>query len=413
MEVIRLHEMKELMSVHPRSTGVVLVGFVLLSLNTRVPFGQVGPLAPSAGFDSGLVTLLGMLPPLGMGLAAPFVPMLLRRAGADRLLFWASVVALIGAIVRSFGVTSLLVGTCIAALAIGVINVVIPVYVRRHFEGRRSGPVFGAYALAMGLGSALAAAVAVPVASATGHWELAIATAIVPALLAVVGGALMVERTSPRRGVTPESTGEPIEDEPVAEQLAEEAQVATSWLAWSLLFFFGIQSLLFYGMLAWLPSILVAGGWPTETAAAAQTVLILGIALGGFLAPMLGARWPSQTGSVIGIIALCAVGILGLVWAEPLALVLWVPLLGLGLGGGQALPAVLYAHRGTSHEHTAALSAFAQTGGFFVAALGPWLMSAAFDAGGSWDVPLLWLAVLCTANAALSWRGSRSARAAA
>ncbi|POX36930.1 hypothetical protein C3486_31000, partial [Streptomyces sp. Ru73] len=55
-----------------RAAGVLLVvGFVLLSLNTRVAFGQVGPLAPVAGFSSGTVTLLGLLPPLCMGLFAP------------------------------------------------------------------------------------------------------------------------------------------------------------------------------------------------------------------------------------------------------------------------------------------------------------------------------------------------------
>lgn len=398
------------MSAQRRSPAVLVLGFVLLSFYTRVPFGQIGPLAPSAGFNSAVVTLLGMLPPLGMGLAAPFVPALLRRAGEDRLLFWASLAALVGAVGRCFDLVGLIVGTCVTALAIGVINVLIPVFVRRRFPGPRSGPVFGAYAFAMGLGSALAAAVAVPVASASGRWELAIATAVLPAVMAVVGGALMLDRRSTDRNSSDasEPTGEPIADESVAEQLADEAKVAKSWLAWSLLCFFGVQTLLFYGLLAWLPSILVDGGRSAGTAATGQTILILGIALGGFAAPLLGGPRPSQTGVVAAIIAACAIGMVGLAYAESLALGVWVPLLGLGLGGGQALPSVLYAHRGTRHAHTAALSAFAQTGGFLVAAFGPILMSAANRASGSWTVPLVGLAVLCAGNLALSWRGSRN-----
>lgn len=397
------------MLTRPRTTGALLTGFILLSLNTRVPFGQIGPLAPSAGFDSGVVTVLGMIPPLGMGLAAPVVPLLLRRAGEDRLLLWASTAALIGAIGRSLGLSGLIVGTGMTALAIGVVNVLIPVYVRRRFPGPRSGPIFGAYALAMGMGSALAAAVAVPVAEATGSWEGAIATAVVPGALGVLGAVLMLDRQQgePTSRTSSETVGDVLTDEPIDEQFATEVRAARTWLAWSLLSFFGIQTLLFYGLLAWLPSILVAGGSSPATAATGQTILILGIAFGGFAAPFLAARRPSQSGTVAAVIVLCALGTLGLAFASAIAVFTWVPLLGLGLGGGQALPAVLYARRGTSAEHTAALSAFAQTGGFLVAALGPVLMSVGYESSGSWTVPLGALALLSAANLALSSRGAR------
>lgn len=382
-----------------RSAVVVLIGFVLLSLNTRVPFGQVGPLAPIAGFEAGLVMLLGALPPLGMGIAAPFVPMLLRRAREDHLLLGASVAALAGAVGRSFGLTGLLAGTCVVSLAIGVINVLVPVYVRKRFAGAQAGPVFGAYALSMGLGSALAAFAAVPVAEATGRWGIAIASAILPAMLAVVGGVMMLDA---RRTTVPSTPSPPNESVSIA-----TGNVTRTWLAWSLLSFFGVQTLLFYALLAWLPSIMVDSGASTSEAGIAQTVLILGIAAGGFLAPVLGARHASQTGVVAAIIALSTIGLLGTALVPVFSTLVWVPLLGLGLGGGQALPAVLYAHRGASHEHTAALSAFAQTGGFLVAALGPVLLSAAREISGSWMVPLIALGALCTGNLLLSWRGAR------
>jgi CP family cyanate transporter-like MFS transporter len=383
-----------------RSAAVLLTGFVLLSLNTRVPFGQVGPIAPLAGFSSGLVMLLGALPPLGMGIAAPFVPLILRRAGEDHLLLWASILALAGAAVRSFGLSGLIVGTCVVSLAIGVINVLVPVYVRRRFVGTRVGPVFGAYALSMGLGSALAAFVAVPMAETTGRWELSIATATITAVLAVVGGIMMLD--------TCQATGQTTPSTPTQTAGSTTNNLARSWLAWSLLCFFGVQTLLFYALLAWLPSIIIDSGGSTSESGLAQTLLILGIATGGLFAPIAGARHSSQTSVVATIIASCTIGLLGIALLPTLSLSVWVPLLGLGLGGGQALPAVLYSHRGKNHRHTAALSAFAQTGGFLVAALGPVLLNAARELAGSWTVPLIALGTVCAANLFLSWHGART-----
>lgn len=379
------------MSTTRRSAVLTLIGFVLASLNTRVPFGQVGPLAPIAGIDADMVTLLGVIPPLGMGIAAPFVPMLLRRAGEDRLLLWASVLALVGAGLRPFGASGLAWGTVVVALAIGVVNVLIPVYVRRRFAGPKAGPIFGAYALAMGGGSALAAAVVVPVAQATGRWELAVATAGVPAVLAVVGSVMMLDARSADPSVVPAGS-------------VVKTPVAGTWLAWSLMAFFGVQTLLFYTLLAWLPSVLIAGGTSTAAAGSGQAILILGIAVGGFASPLLAARRTSQVGVITLIVGLCAVGMLGLALVPLLSQWLWVPLLGLGLGGGQALPAVLYAHRGANPSHTAALSSFAQTGGFLIAATGPILLNTLHAAFENWSTPLVILSVACVANLALSWR---------
>ncbi|WP_297004589.1 CynX/NimT family MFS transporter [uncultured Corynebacterium sp.] len=384
-----------------RSATALIVGFVLVSFNTRAPFGQVGPLAPVADLSSTVVTLLGVIPPLAMGISAPFVPHLLRRLGETRLFLVASGVALAGAVGRPFGVTGLITGTAVVSLAIGVINVLIPVYVVSRFPGRRSGPVFGAYALSMGLGSALVALVTVPVAHLTGHWETAVAVVALPALSALVGSRMMDD------GVTAASSSAEPARVPSTGESAAAPRVSRTWLAWSLTAFFGVQTLLFYALMAWLPSILVSTGHSVGSAGIAQTVLIIGISLGGLLSPLIAARSRDQSRLVAVIITLCTVGLVGLALAPGLATALWVPLAGVGLGGGQAVPAVLYAHRGRDHAHTAALSSFAQSVGFLVAATGPVLLNLGHSAFGNWSTPLLILATVCIVNLSLSWRAGK------
>jgi MFS transporter, CP family, cyanate transporter len=77
-----------------------------------------------------------------------------------------------------------------------------------------------------------------------------------------------------------------------------------------------------------------------------------------------------------------AAGFAGLLIAPQAATVVWCLLLGAGLGSGQGVAGVLYAKRGVDHVHTAALSTFAQTIGYVVAAVGPVLAGLLIALGG-------------------------------
>ncbi|MFD9690797.1 MFS transporter [Kitasatospora sp. NPDC059088] len=365
-----------------------MLGFVLLSLNSRVAFGQVGPLAPVAGWGAGTVTVLALIPPLCMGLFAPLGALARRRLGEERGLFWASVLLVAGAVVRTLGMPGLYVGTALVAAAVAVVNVLIPVFVRTRFAPRRIGTMMGVYALSMGAGSAVVAALVAPVAGAW-SWEAAIALAVVPAVLAVVG-------TVPQlRGPRPS---------PAAVAPGVRRPVGRTALAWSLTAYFGIQTLVFYATLAWLPTILVGAGVSRTTAGTDQAVMILGLAVGGFLAPVLAAARRDQRPHILGVVAVCVLGLLGLLLAPAAGAPVWAGILGIGMGGGQALAGVLFTRRGTDHDHVAALSTMAQTGGYLISAAGPALLAVLHGSTGAWTVPLLALISLLLVGAVLSMR---------
>ncbi|MFF3391301.1 MFS transporter [Streptomyces sp. NPDC002669] len=377
------------------SAVLLVTGFVLLSLNTRVAFGQLGPLAPVAGLGTGAVTLLGLLPPLCMGAFAPFVPLVRRRLGEERGLFAASALLLAGAVVRMLGMPGLLVGTALVGVATAVVNVLIPVFVRSRFAPRRVGVMMGVHALSMGAGSALVAALMVPVWRAGGHaWEPAIGVAVIPAALAALGIAPQLRYG--KRGVEPERS-----------RGRDRVRVLGSGdrgLAWSLIAFFGLQTLLFYTTLAWLPAILVASGVAEGTAGTMQSLFIVGVAVGGFLTPVLAAARTDQRPHLLAVLLVCASGYAGLLVAPAAAPALWSFVLGAGLGGGQAVAGVLYVKRGRDHDHVAALSTAAQTGGYLLAAAGPVAAAALHTATGGWTVPLLVLTGVLLPSAAASLR---------
>ncbi|MFJ2872719.1 MFS transporter [Streptomyces sp. NPDC087298] len=402
----------------PAAAVTLVVGFVLLSLNTRVAFGQLGPLAPVAGFGTGTLTLLGLLPPLCMGLFAPLAATARRRLGEERGLFWASALLLAGAVVRILGLPGLFIGTVLVSIATAVVNVLIPVFVRSRFEPRRVGVMMGVYALSMGVGSALVAALMVPVWEASGHsWRTAIGLAAVPAALAALGIAPQLRhagrgagrgaepgaaRTGVPSGAGAVGTGVPRSAGTRAGDTRARAAGAgvgkggdrsgrtgrLDGLAWSLIAFFGLQTLLFYTTLAWLPAILVDAGVAKGTAGGMQSLFILGVAIGGFLTPVLAAARTDQRPHLFGVLLVCALGYAGLLVAPASAPALWAVVLGAGLGGGQAVAGVLYVKRGRDHDHVAALSTVAQTGGYLIAAAGPVTASVLHAVTGTWTAPL-------------------------
>jgi len=162
-----------------------------------------------------------------------------------------------------------------------------------------------------------------------------------------------------------------------------------SALAWQVTLFMGLQSLGYYVVLTWLPEILQeAAGMSASLAgwmlALAQAVGIASI----FLAPVLADRRPSQYGVVVAAVTLAGTGTLGLLVAASTATTLWVVLLGLGQGACFSLALTFFALRAPDSKHTAALSGMAQSVGYLLAAVGPFLFGVLHDATHAWTVPL-------------------------
>ncbi|MDP8973657.1 MAG: MFS transporter [Actinomycetota bacterium] len=162
-----------------------------------------------------------------------------------------------------------------------------------------------------------------------------------------------------------------------------------SALAWQVTLFMGLQSLGYYVVLTWLPEILqeeagMSAAWAGWMLALAQVVGIGSI----FLAPVLAGRRPSQHGVVLAAVTLTGAGALGLLVAAETGTALWVVLLGLGQGACFSLALTFFALRAPDSEHAAALSGMAQSVGYLLAAVGPFLFGVLRDATHAWTVPL-------------------------
>ena len=364
-----------------RGRGVLLVvGIVLLAVNLRPALTGLTPLIgqirADTGISYGVAGLLTALPLLAMGLLSPIASLLAHRFGMERVLLASMLVLAAGILLRSAGaVTALFLGTAVLGAAIAIGNVLLPGLVKREFP-ERVGLMTSTYSTALAVSAAIAAGASFPLADQVGiGWRASLGSWALLALVAAVAWLPQMRSARPTNASPADSQG-----------------VNGPWrsaLAWQVTLFMGLQSLGYYVVLTWLPEILQeqAGisaslaGWML---ALAQAVGIASI----FLAPVLAGMRPSQHGVVVVAVALTGAGALGLLIAAETATALWVVLLGLGQGACFSLALTFFALRASDSEHAAALSGMAQTVGYLLAAVGPFLFGLLRDTTHAWTVPL-------------------------
>ena len=159
-------------------------------------------------------------------------------------------------------------------------------------------------------------------------------------------------------------------------------------LAWQITIFMGLQSLLFFSILAWLPDLLHSEGVSTSKGGLLVGLMQVGGLIATIVMPVLAARRRSQGRLVVASTALAATGVAGLLVAPADLAVLWAMLIGAATGAYLSLALTFLVLRAPDTAHTAALSGMVQSGGYMLAAVGPTAVGALHDLTDGWTVPL-------------------------
>jgi len=166
-------------------------------------------------------------------------------------------------------------------------------------------------------------------------------------------------------------------------------------LAWQVMAFMGLQSLLYYAALSWLPTIFQDRGTSAVTAGNLLALMGAGNLVGALVVPVLAHRTPDQRALVVPSMAAMGVGLAGSLWAPLATAPFWVLVLGLGQGSCLGLAIFFMLARAPDPGSAASLSTFAQSAGYLVASAGPLVLGLLHSATGSWNIPVALLLVLC------------------
>ena len=365
---------------------LLIAGIVLIAANLRGPLTMVGPLLETiraeTGLSAGEAGLLPALPLLAFAIVSPSVSGIAGKLGLERLLWIALVVLAAGIVVRSVPAPGLLwAGTLLLGLAIAVGNVLMPSLIKRDFPDNVS-VMTGVYSTVMSVVGAVVSGLAVPIAAVSaGGWRGALASLAGFVLIAV-------------------AVWWPQSRTPPATAVVERAASGPLWrsaLAWQVTAYMGLQSLGFYVVLSWLPSILQDWGSSAEGAGwALFYVQVLGVTMTAAV-PVFARRMRDQRALAAGGSLLSLIGYLGLMLA-PAAAPLWVTLIGLATGTCFVLALSFLSLRAADSRQAAALSGMAQAVGYSLAAVGPVLFGALHDVTDGWTVPLAALSVAAVAQ---------------
>lgn len=167
-------------------------------------------------------------------------------------------------------------------------------------------------------------------------------------------------------------------------------------LAWALTGFMGLQSLLFYTILTWLPTILMSHGFSQSNASLLLGLLQLAAVPMAYIFPNLAGRRTRQAPLIWAIGLLFLLGLGGLMLpALPLAAALVVCiLLGFATNAAFTMAMSLFSLKTKTPQETAAVSGMAQAIGYLVAAGGPMLAGFLHSVWGSWAPVMLVLLVV-------------------
>jgi CP family cyanate transporter-like MFS transporter len=383
------------------SGGKLLVVVVAVALNLRPAIAAVPPLLDAIQADLGLSAtgagLLTALPVVCMGVFAPVGPALGRRVGREAAVSWALALVACGTLFRGLGasVMTLYGGTLVAGIGIAMGGALLPGVVKAWFPAR-AGAVTGLYTAGLVTGAMLASAATVPLDHALGGgWPPAIAAWGLLAVAALVAWVPATRRL--RAAAEPPAPG----------------RVRLPWgsgVAWRITLYMGSQSLLYYAALTWLSPLYLDAGW-----SAGRAGLLLGLfSLTQIFSALAVPALVDRTGDHRPWVALCvglATAMLAAVGLVPTAAPwLWAALLGLGVGGMFALALTMLVRQASTPAAAASLSGMALLVGYLLAATGPVLAGAVYDAVGSYRAPFLLLAGIGCVTLALGVSVRPSAR---
>jgi MFS transporter, CP family, cyanate transporter len=369
-------------------TTLLVVAVTAAGFNLRAAITSLPPLFPDLQaqlhLSSAALSLLAATPVICFGAAAAFAAWLNRHFGEEVVLLAALGVLTAGLLLRGVAPGIMLFpGTALAASAIAILNVLLSSMIKRR-SPERAGFLIGIYLTALCVGAIIASLLSVPLYHASGgSVRLALGLWAAPAALAMLLWLPQLRYRAAGAGhgaLTPAPA---------------RIKVYKYALAWQVMAFMGLQSLLYYAALSWLPTIFQDRGTSAVTAGNLLALMGVGNLAAALVVPALAHRAPDQRALVVPSMTAMGVGLAGSLWAPLGGAWFWVLVLGLGQGSCLVLAIFFMVARAPDPGAAASLSAFAQSAGYLVASAGPLELGLLHSATGSWNIPLAVLLVLC------------------
>ncbi len=364
---------------------LLAVSVILIALNLRIPITSVGPdislIEKQYSLSSAVAGMITTIPLLVFAFLSQFISGISGKYGYGRLLMIGLILIIIGEFIRSFlGEVGLFLGTFIIGLGILTGNVLVPSVIKHRFS-TKVGFMTSLYVTCMNIAGAVGVGATTPIAKHFAwSWQPALS---IWAILAMIALVFWIPFYSQRK--VPDAS----------ELLPDRKPVWRYNMAWWVSAFYGFQSLVFFALITWLPSIATSKGMTTEFATNLTFALMLFTIPTSILIPIVCSKLKSQSALIASIVVAYLVGLsLFLIADSRVLLICSVIIISLSIGGCISSALLLFSLRSSNTKRTTELSGLAQSIGYLLGAIGPLLIGSMYDYFHSWKQALLTLIVM-------------------
>jgi len=367
---------------------IIFLGIIFVSFNLRAPITSVGPIIDliqaQYNLNSSMAGFITTLPLLAFAIFSPFVAKINHKIGHGLTMFAGLLLIIIGELVRSYtNVYGLFIGTISIGIGIAIGNVLIPSVIKHKFK-KNVGSIISIYITSMCIFAALGSGLSIPATEIFG-WNTSLAIWVILALLALVVWLPQLK----------ESENYNNSDDLKLEEIMQSKSIWKSPLAWWVTLYMGTQSLLFYTLITWIPSILMFKDFDSHFSGMMLLLFQLIGLPATLIVPIIADKIKHQKfiATIISLIYL--LGIVTLLLAQStFSVILSMIFIGLGMGGAISLAIGFISLRTPHAKKAAELSGMSQSAGYLFAAVGPILIGFIFDLTKSWTNALLVLIAL-------------------
>ena len=325
---------------------------------------------------------LTTIPLICFGILSPTVTYFIKRFGILPVTIVDLLLLTVGNFIRVYSFTSLLCGTILIGGGIAMLNVLAPTLVSYLFP-MKIGTYTGMYVFALSLSSSVSAGFSAVISHLI-TWQTMIQfVSVIPVITIIVA---LVLRSSGKKTTVKKAKRNSLNPE-------VKGSVWKRPLAWALGGFMGLQSLLFYSILTWLPPILMASGINQNTAGYLLGLLQLVALPISFVVPRIISSVAKQSIMIWTISGLFIVGLGSLMlagqsfWFAVIACIL----LGLSTNIAFSEAMTLFSLKTRTPNATASVSGMGQSFGYLLAATGPMICGWMHGLTTNWFAVLIFL----------------------
>ncbi|WP_268912590.1 MFS transporter [Lentilactobacillus sp. SPB1-3] len=375
----------------------------MLAANLRLAITGLPPLVStiqsSLKLSNGQMGILTTIPLLCFAGLSILVSKMIDRIGTSMTLKIALLLLAVANILRVYTTWSLFAGTILVGAAISMLNVLMPTLIV-EWHPEQSAKLNGIYTSSLSLLSAVAGAIAVPIANSLG-WQFTIQLFSIPAIIAFVCWLFV--------GQNPNQQSNESKRAEFGQQRPKHWKKPEIWM---LAGFMGMQSFVFYTLVAWVPSVLTANGISTSTAGILFGVFQLtGVPFAYFV-----PRAAESRGKLVMVMTLLlagylsGIGILTFGGSNVILQIIACAIIGITTSASFSLSLTMISVISDTPQDAGAIGGLVQAIGYLLASVGPTLIGILEGVFNGWTVTMLILMATAVVTVMLGFAMIRSVR---